>query len=201
MSSLVPRRQNSRSQWADPRARFPRRRRQSRSTACRSSKHAERAFSRPSFPFDYQPRPESYTREGGVAVADPTSIGYPRGGSMDTMRRCRIFVTALLVAAATAGVSLMAGQSQSTASKTKPSSGSWTPARTAWGDPDLQGKWLVAETATPLERPKELGKREFLTDQEIAKSLANYKSQPAPDDRDAELVRQKQPEDEKGIRG
>ena len=120
---------------------------------------------------------------------------------MNTKRRCRISVTALLVAAAMAGVTLVAGQSQSTTSRTKPSSGSWTPARTAWGDPDLQGKWLVAETATPLERPKELGNREFLTDQEIAKSLANYKSQPAPDDRDAELVRQKQPEHEKGIRG
>ena len=37
--------------------------------------------------------------------------------------------------------------------------------------------------------------------QELAKALANYKSQPAPDDRDAEVVRQKQPEHEKGIRG
>ena len=109
---------------------------------------------------------------------------------MNTKRRCRTFVTALLVAAAMAGVTLVAGQSQSTTSRTKPSSGSWTPARTAWGDPDLQGKWLVAETATPLERSKESGNREFLTDQELAKALANYKSQPAPDDRDAEVVRQ-----------
>ena len=26
--------------------------------------------------------------------------------------------------------------------------------KTAWGDPDLQGKWETAETATPMERPK-----------------------------------------------
>src|SRR5881628_3102780 len=64
---------------------------------------------------------------------------------MDMTRRCRTFVTVLALVAAITGVTLIAGQSQAPASKTKPSAGSWT-ARTAWGDPDLQGKWLVAET-------------------------------------------------------
>ncbi len=43
-----------------------------------------------------------------------------------------------------------------------------TPPRTPWGDPDLQGIWTNEVTSTPLERPAELGDREFLTDEEVA---------------------------------
>ena len=39
--------------------------------------------------------------------------------------------------------------------------------RTPWGDPDLQGVW-ASDSATPLERPKPLADREFLTDEEVA---------------------------------
>ena len=39
--------------------------------------------------------------------------------------------------------------------------------RTPWGDPDLQGMW-DHRTITPLERPEELGDREFLTEEEAA---------------------------------
>ena len=42
-----------------------------------------------------------------------------------------------------------------------------TPSRTAWGDPDLQGVWENLQT-TPLERAKEFGTREFMTEQEAA---------------------------------
>ena len=42
----------------------------------------------------------------------------------------------------------------------------WTPPRTAWGDPDLQGIWM-SQTTVPLERPVKYGNREFLTDQEV----------------------------------
>src|SRR5262245_20621076 len=40
--------------------------------------------------------------------------------------------------------------------------------RTPWGEPDIQGIWGVGYIFTPLERPKELAGKEFLTDAEIA---------------------------------
>ena len=43
----------------------------------------------------------------------------------------------------------------------------WAPARTADNQPDLQGIWSH-NSATPLERPKELAGREVLTDEELA---------------------------------
>jgi hypothetical protein len=44
----------------------------------------------------------------------------------------------------------------------------WTSPRTPWGDPDLQGIWNNS-TITPIERPKELAGKEFLTDDQAAK--------------------------------
>jgi hypothetical protein len=43
----------------------------------------------------------------------------------------------------------------------------WTPSPTPGGQPDLQGIWL-SNSATPLERPKALEGRAFLTDAEVA---------------------------------
>ena len=74
--------------------------------------------------------------------------------------RCLSFVAGL-----TALVSLAQGQvaPHSALAKTKAVKQTWTPPRTADGHPDLQGFW-ANNIATPLERPKELAGREFLTD-------------------------------------
>lgn len=42
----------------------------------------------------------------------------------------------------------------------------WTPPLTPDGRPDLQGIW-ANHSATPLQRPKALEGREFLTDEEV----------------------------------
>ena len=46
---------------------------------------------------------------------------------------------------------------------------SWTPPKTAWGDPDLQGVWTSDDSyGVPFQRPKRYGNRKQLTDQEFA---------------------------------
>ncbi|MGH9786950.1 MAG: hypothetical protein ACRD88_22495, partial [Terriglobia bacterium] len=68
--------------------------------------------------------------------------------------------TTSAVAAAQAGAAKTKAKK---AAATKP----WTPPLTPYGQPDLQGIWL-SNSATPLERPKALEGREFLTDDEVA---------------------------------
>jgi hypothetical protein len=50
--------------------------------------------------------------------------------------------------------------------------------RTPWGAPDLQGIWSQ-QTDTPLERPKQYGQREFLTDEELAARNKQLAARPA----------------------
>lgn len=66
---------------------------------------------------------------------------------------CRLLVLAILVAP-----SVAAGQSETQ---------SWTPPRTADGQPDLQGVW-ANNSATPLERPEALAGKATLSDEELA---------------------------------
>lgn len=57
-------------------------------------------------------------------------------------------------------------EGQATANTTQSGRG-WQVPRTIDGQPDLQGVW-VSNTATPLERPKEVNGRARLTDEEVA---------------------------------
>jgi hypothetical protein len=63
----------------------------------------------------------------------------------------------------------LAGQSSTGATKpAKPSPAKkWTPPRTPWGDPDLQGQWN-SQTSTPLQRPQSgpLAGRDALSEEE-----------------------------------
>jgi hypothetical protein len=67
-----------------------------------------------------------------------------------------VAVTATPVAAQTAGP----------AAKPAASTRSYSPPKTLWGDPDLQGIWNNG-TTTPLERPAQLADRETLTSEEV----------------------------------
>ena len=96
-------------------------------------------------------------RAKGVASSHRDS-GYAGGGGM----RHFVLVSVVLVAAFPA-----LGQTP----KRSPASASraWSPPRTPDGNPDLQGAW-ISNSATPLERPKELAGRALLTEEEVERS-------------------------------
>ena len=72
--------------------------------------------------------------------------------------RVRALATAMVVLSLASAT--VAGQSP-------PAATGWTPPRTPAGRPDLRGIWTNV-VATPLERPRELGRREILIDEEVA---------------------------------
>jgi hypothetical protein len=80
-----------------------------------------------------------------------------------------LVATVAVVCLATVGLRAQAsGQAAAKAgdaAKKPAASKRWAPTRTPWGDPDLQGVWDY-RTITPLERPQNVGGREFLTDAE-----------------------------------
>jgi hypothetical protein len=58
----------------------------------------------------------------------------------------------------------------------------YTPPKTAWGEPDLQGIWS-GETLTPLERPAKFANKPVLTEEEARAIEADVASRPGRDDR------------------
>jgi hypothetical protein len=78
------------------------------------------------------------------------------------------------------------------AAKNAFAAGNFTPPKTPWGDPDLQGTWTADDCiGTPLNRPANLGDRAYFTEQELAQresQLAkqhenDLKEEVAPDQR------------------
>src|SRR5262247_1890349 len=54
----------------------------------------------------------------------------------------------------------------------KPTAKPWTPPKTLWGDPDIQGLWPGQDmVGTPLERDRSFGTRAELTDEEFSRRV------------------------------
>src|SRR4051794_25353767 len=56
----------------------------------------------------------------------------------------------------------------------------WTPPKTPWGDPDIQGIW-PGNVGVPMQRPATQGERTTLTDAEFAQKEAQAKRQTEAD--------------------
>jgi hypothetical protein len=65
-----------------------------------------------------------------------------------------------------------AAENGSTAKSAKP----YTPAKTPWGDPDLQGSW-PASANIPMQRPKTVADEKNLTPEQLAQRQKQYKDQ------------------------
>ncbi|MCY4595919.1 MAG: hypothetical protein OXC19_14130 [Bryobacterales bacterium] len=70
-------------------------------------------------------------------------------------------------------------ESAAAATERKDTAREWTPPRTAWGDPDLQGVWSYA-SLTPLQRPAAMGDKEFFTPKEAAARQAGSTAERPP---------------------
>src|SRR5579871_1498170 len=86
---------------------------------------------------------------------------------MEAGMQVRYLTFASAIAAALSLVQIQANAQAVAAKPAGKTAGTWTTPRTPDGQPDLQGNW-ANNNATPLERPKELAGRAYLTDQEVA---------------------------------
>ena len=57
----------------------------------------------------------------------------------------------------------------------------YTPPRTEWGQPDLQGVWNFSSNV-PMQRPSQFGDREFMSEEEIAEMRARLAARDAASD-------------------
>ena len=77
----------------------------------------------------------------------------------------------------------LAAKPAAAAAKAASSTSSWTPPKTPWGDPDLQGEW-PATARIPMQRPANLGTRAVLTDEELAQREIQFKKQSEDDNQE-----------------
>jgi hypothetical protein len=92
---------------------------------------------------------------------------------------------ALVVSVSWAGQSSQASESSS--KKVSPAK-TWTPPRTPWGDPDLQGVWPGTDfVGVPLVRADSLGTRNELTDTEFTARLAAAQRQTEDDNAEFDI--------------
>lgn len=89
--------------------------------------------------------------------------------------RCAVLVAGVLVA--------VIPQWAQPAAKARAESRTWTPPRTADGDPDPEGTWTNS-TVTPFERPAPLAGKPYLTDQEAQAYERRFVSEQTGDRRD-----------------
>jgi hypothetical protein len=92
----------------------------------------------------------------------------------------RSVTSALLLAIALGSAVNASGQTWSPApiTKTAPRAGTWTPPKTPWGDPDLQGIYTSDDFMdTPLERSTAFGERLYFTEEELAEAAAKLARQ------------------------
>src|ERR1700692_3180835 len=68
------------------------------------------------------------------------------------------------------GLTLCPATAQQPKTPQKPAANkSWTPPKTPWGEPDLQGIWPLNHLiSTPFQRPEKYGDRRLMTDEEFA---------------------------------
>ncbi len=91
--------------------------------------------------------------------------------------RYRVFALPVTAALLSLPVAAQAPAAKVVSSSAK---SSWTPPKTSWGDPDLQGQW-PATANIPMQRAVSLGERAELTDAELAERESRAKKQASED--------------------
>lgn len=94
------------------------------------------------------------------------------------MRKAMVAALLFAFAAPAANAQSEAETAAQMAARFDPPPPDWQVPRTSWGDPDLRGLWpLDYLSATPRERPVQLGTRAFLTDAEYDTATGAAQSQ------------------------
>jgi hypothetical protein len=97
------------------------------------------------------------------------------------MRVIRIALSGTLAVALSTGGAVISAQAPPSVEVPGAQKG-YTPPRTPWGDPDLQGIWPgVQLVGVPMQRPANFGTRNLLTDEEFAQRQARSAQQAEQD--------------------